>query len=252
MALIKMSSVGITAISGKAGGSVYSRNRGGEYIKNFVMPTNTITAARQAVRATFGALASAWRTLTQNQRDTWVEAAPLYLRTNAFGDQKQLQPNALFVGQNQTLLNADLPMIQTISAPQGTNAVVSEVGNIFDVGSGNAWDFTFNLEEDQGNLDTESEYVLEATPPHSASKRNVQNLFRKLRTTAGPNGDLPPAQSLVSANFDDPSDDMKSVYEAKFGTPSEGDVVSIRIYAVNPKTGERSAYFYSDTTVIST
>lgn len=252
MALIKMSSVGITAISGKAGGSVYSRNRGGEYVKNFVMPTNTITQARQAVRSIFGSLASAWRTLTQSERNTWIEQAPNYLKTNAFGDKKQLQPNALFVGQNTNLLNAGLVQINEITAPQGTNTVLSEVSNDFDIGSGNAWTFDFDLESNQGAVGTPNEYVLEAAPPHSASKRNVQNEYRILRSTAGSDGLTPPSDSLTMSNFAVNDDDMKPAYEAKFGEPKAGDIVSIRIYAINPSTGERSAYFYSDTTVIST
>lgn len=252
MALIKMSSVGITAISGKAGGSVYSRNRGGEYIKNFVMPTNTITQARQAVRAVFGSLASAWQTLTQSQRNTWIEQAPNYLRTNAFGDKKQLQPNALFVGQNTNLLNAELPQINEITAPQGTNGIVSESTNDFLVGAGNTWSFDFNLESDQGDVETPNEYVIEAAPPHSASRRNVQNEYRKLRSTAGSDGQTPPADSLATGNFANSTDDMGPVYVAKFGEPKVGDIVSIRIYAVNPATGERSSYFYSETTVTET
>lgn len=252
MALIKMSSVGITAISGKAGGSVYSRNRGGEYVKNFVMPTNTITQARQAVRSIFGSLASAWRALSQQQRNTWIEQAPNYLRTNAFGDKKQLQPNALFVGQNTNLLNAELPKINTITAPQGTNAVLREANNDYDIGSGDTWTFSFDLEDDQGDVVTPNEYVIEAAPPHSPSKRNVQNEYRILRSTAGSDGLTPPADSLTMSNFAVSEDDMKPAYEAKFGTPKAGDIVSIRMYAVNPATGERSSYFYSETAVVET
>lgn len=252
MALIKLSSVGITAISGKAGGSVYSRNRGGEYVKNFVMPTNTFSEARQAVRAAFGAISSGWRELTQSQRNSWIEQAPNYLRTNAFGDQKQLSPNALYVGQNQNLANAELPLIDIIGAPRGTNGLVSEDSNEFDVGAGDAWTFQFDLEFDNSAIQSPNDYVIEAAPPHSASKRNVENDYRKLRSTAGSDGLTPTTDTIAMSNFADVAGDMKPAYVAKFGTPNAGDVVSIRIYAVNPQTGERSAYFYSNTTVVST
>lgn len=250
MALIKMSSIGITAISGKAGGSVFSRNRGGEYFKNFVMPTNTITAARQAVRATFGALASAWRTLTQSERNTWIEQAPNYLRTNAFGDKKQLQPNALFVGQNTNLLNAGLNQISEIPAPQGTISIVDSPSGNFDLMSGDPiWDFSYQLESAGGGV-TACHYVIEATPPHSQSKRNVDNEYRVLAKTAdiSPTPVAPGGFLSESAFFAD-DQAAASAFISKFGTPAVGDVVSYRIKAVNPETGEVSAYFYASNIV---
>lgn len=248
-ALIKMSSVGITAISGKAGGSVYSRNRGGEYFKNFVMPTNTITAARQAIRAQFGALASGWRSLTQTQRNSWIEGAAAYPRTNPFGDQKILQPNALFVGQNQNLLYADVDMISSIGAPEGTIGVISqETAPVFDIGAGDVFSIDYNLESTNDGPD--NEYVLEATPAHSASIKNVENQYRKLATSAA-DGITPAGTQLDSAAFSS-ADDLIGAYEAKFGEPSEGDIVSFRMHAVNPNTGEKSAYWYDSVEVTST
>lgn len=252
MALIKMSSIGITAISGKAGGSVYSRNRGGEYIKNFVMPTNTITQARQAVRAVFGALASAWRALTQSERNTWIEQAPNYLRTNAFGDQKQLQPNALFVGQNTNLLNAGLTQINEITAPQGTNGLVSRNGSLFDLGSGSPqWDFNFDLEMDNASATALNHFVLEATPPHNASRRNVKNEYRVLAKSADHSTTPPQDPELTHTSFFADGPDAADKYVDKFGMPEEGDVVSYRVKAINPRTGEVSSYFYQSDVVVN-
>lgn len=249
-ALIKMSSIGITAISGKAGGSVYSRNRGGEYVKNFVMPTNTFSEARQAVRAVFGAISSGWRQLGQNDRNTWIEAAPLYLRTNAFGDQKQLSPNALYVGQNQNLANADLPLINTIGAPEGTNAVVSvNSAPVFDIGAGETFDFTFDLE--LSNVLPANEYVLEVTPAHNASKKNVENLFRKFKTTAG-DGTTPSVQTVSESDFAADGNTLIQDYFAKYGEPAQGELVSFRVKAVNPNTGEVSVYWQESVMVTST
>lgn len=241
MALIKLSSFGITAISGKAGGSVYSRNRGGEYVKNFVMPTNTFSEARQAVRAVFGAISSGWRLLTSSQRNSWVEAAPLYLRTNTFGDQKQLSPHALFVGQNQNLANADLPMIDEIGAPQGTNGIVGITSKLnIELGASPEFSFSYGLENDNSSIVPANDYVLEATPGYNDSRKNVENLFRKFATTAG-DGTQPAGASITSTNFAATDADLLAAYIAKFGTPNAGDVVSIRIKAVNPQTGEVSA-----------
>lgn len=248
-ALIKMSSVGITAVSGKAGGSVFSRNRGGEYFKNFVMPTNTITAARQAVRAIFGSLSSAWRTLTQTQRNSWIEQAPNYLRTNVFGDQKQLQPNALFVGQNTNLLNAGLDLIETIPAPEGANGIVASDGSLFDLAGGTpAWDFQFDLEATNSEAG-ENHYVLEAAPPHGQSKKNVQNQYRVLAKTTDISATAPQDELINQSDFFTDAPTAASDYIAQFGAPLEGDEISFRIKAINPATGEVSSYWYENTIV---
>jgi len=247
-AIIKMSSIGITAISGKAGGSVYSRNAGGAYVKNFVMPTNTFSEARQAVRATFGAISSAWKSLTEAQRNSWVEMASEYPVTNSLGDEKVLNPNALFVRLNDNLVTAGLSQIQTAQPPQGTNAVIGQdEDNGFNLDSGGAITFVYDLEGD--NDEAENEYVLEATPALSPSIRNAENKFRVLARSAV-DGTTPSGNQLTEDAFSTDPATMAQAYYDKFGEPSEGDQVQFRIKAVNPVTGETSAYWYERFIVI--
>jgi len=62
---------GISAMSGKVSGNVYARNKGGAYVRNWVRPTNPQTSAQQNQRNTLSLKSAAWRTLTDEQRDSW-------------------------------------------------------------------------------------------------------------------------------------------------------------------------------------
>lgn len=199
MAKIKMSSIGITNISGKAGGSVYSRNRGGSYVKNFVMPSNTITEARQIVRAIFGSLASLWRTLTDTQRQTFSDQAPFYPVIDVFGDSKVLSANGLFQKLNTQLVNAGLPNILEALPPQGTNSITSQV-ELGTVVIGDT-EFTFQMGLDLSNATLGNEYVLESTPPLSPSIKNVSNLYRIIAKTTDADGTTPPLQIAGNVQF---------------------------------------------------
>ncbi len=70
----------------KLGGSIYSKNRYGNYSKTFVNPTNTITSYRTANRASFAAISQSWRNLTEDQRNGWNSAVFEYAKTDIFGD----------------------------------------------------------------------------------------------------------------------------------------------------------------------
>jgi len=242
MALIKMSSIGITNMSGKAGGSVYSRNRGGSYVKNFVMPVNTFSEARQLVRASFGAISAGWRLLTETQRKSFVDQAANYPTLNALGDTNVLSGNSLFVMLNKNLVNAGLPKITTASAPKGANAVLDAAAiPVFDMGLGGNFTFSNGL---QANNATElNDYVLEATPAVSPSVKNVQNRFRVLGRTTDLIGITPNAATITEYNFNMDSQGMRTQYISKFGAPTPGNVIYFRIKAINPVTGEASAYF---------
>ncbi len=66
---------GVSQASGKIGGTVYARNKGGSYSRNFVIPTNPQTAKQSAQRNLLAIKSAAWRSLTNEQRDSWISWA---------------------------------------------------------------------------------------------------------------------------------------------------------------------------------
>lgn len=73
-------------IRGKLNGSVFSRNRGGAYVRQFVKPTNPNSTKQASGRAIFGTRSSQWRALTEAQRQSFRDAAKSYSLKNRVGD----------------------------------------------------------------------------------------------------------------------------------------------------------------------
>lgn len=102
MALIQLGA-NITGISGKQGGTVYSRNRFGAYTRNKTIPVNVSNTKTSLVRDNFRSAASKWKTLTSVERTSWNNFAANYTYTNVFGEAKKLTGFQLFVGGQSRL-----------------------------------------------------------------------------------------------------------------------------------------------------
>lgn len=61
----------VDELTGKLGLTVFSKNRGGLYVKKFVKPTNPDTARQVNARALFGSLGSAWFSLSAANRELY-------------------------------------------------------------------------------------------------------------------------------------------------------------------------------------
>jgi hypothetical protein len=61
--------------SGRCRGTVWQRNRFGQYSYPAFVPFNPRSPRQVAVRGTFGAVSKRWRTLTEPQRLVWIAVA---------------------------------------------------------------------------------------------------------------------------------------------------------------------------------
>jgi hypothetical protein len=69
----------ITGIySGKLAGQVFSRNKAGAYVRQWVKPINPRTIAQQAARTTFGNASNQYHMLTNSQKALWNAFAPFF------------------------------------------------------------------------------------------------------------------------------------------------------------------------------
>jgi len=97
MALI-LPAQGIADIRGSQGGTVYSRNRYGNYVRNRTIPVNPNTEKQQSVRAEFRWAANAWRDgLTDADRLSWETYASITPWTNKLGMLVYLSGQAMFM-----------------------------------------------------------------------------------------------------------------------------------------------------------
>jgi len=96
-------------MSGSMGGATASRNRGGQYFRQRVVPTNPNSTRQQAVRAIFAGLVSAWcNTITSAQRAAWTTYANNVPVTNALGDAVTLTGQQFYIGANTARVQAGL------------------------------------------------------------------------------------------------------------------------------------------------
>lgn len=106
MALIKLSAIGITALSGTTAGSTFAFSRSGKYVRNWAKPTNPQTDVQTANRALFAFLSQAWGSLSQDQVNKWKEEAALQERTNRLGEQYKMNGFSYFKSVNQYLMSS--------------------------------------------------------------------------------------------------------------------------------------------------
>lgn len=230
MALIKLSSLAITNISGKAGGTVYAHNKGGTYARDFAVPSNPKSQAQQTVRAQFGLFAGQWRGLTQAQRDAWIQAAPNFPVLDPFGDVKTLSGISLYVQLNNNLTLAGATTLAFPPSPAGAQGIsvmamtgTQDPGQDGFIGSG----AIVVAAEDLTNLTI----LLYATPPVSPGVRNANNRLRLIQTNPATEGGI--------------GIDWSNNYVDTFGQPPVGANIRLRGDVINTLTGERSASFFT-------
>lgn len=132
MGLVKFGA-GVSQISGKVGGMIYSKNKGGSYVRNFKAPTNPNTTRQADVRSVFSDLASLWmNTLTQAQRDAWnlfAENTPVLNRLGETiyltGLNHYIRSNSLILQAGGTRVDAG-PTLFTLPSWSGMTPTASE------------------------------------------------------------------------------------------------------------------------------
>lgn len=169
---IKFGSI-VTDGSGKLGGHVYSKNRGGNYIRTNKVPSNPRTAAQIQARSRFGQASSGWKELTENQRAAWAEFAVNNPYSDSLGDQRHLSASSAYTRSSNNLLNVG-------KAPITTPADVNET-LVFDNFTA-AFTSPDVAEVELANVDTSdagnARILVKASPPFPASQKYAANKMR--------------------------------------------------------------------------
>lgn len=221
MAKIKLGAF-ITEIAGKVGGTVFSRNKGGAYAKNRVMPSNPRTSTQQNIRGFFGTLAQQWRALTQVQREGWTELAAGFNLNNSLGDAIKLSGIALFQKLNGNLRSLKTGPILNAPALGGTDAIT--LNDFTMTNTVGVLTNTFQAVALSTSV-PDTKFAVFATAPYSPGISNVNNRFRLI-------DNFDNLSSINTANT------IAGSYTPKFGVPPVGMKVSVRILPINSVSGE--------------
>lgn len=99
MAVIKLGPI-LAGISGKLGGTVFGRNKGGNFARLWSHPINPRSVLQQQRRAYASAAAAAWGGITAQQRSDWQAYAVNTTWTNKLGETINIGGEAAFVRLN--------------------------------------------------------------------------------------------------------------------------------------------------------
>ncbi len=111
LAAMKFSSPVYSQASGSIAGLTYSRNRGGNYTRARVTPSNPQTAAQMVARGATSAVSTAWSGLTGDQRNAWELYAASVPLVDRLGAQIQVSGINMFVRSNVPRVVAGLGVV---------------------------------------------------------------------------------------------------------------------------------------------
>ena len=117
MAKIKLGAI-VVDMSGKLGGHVFAKNKGGNYMRTKTTPSNPQTIYQNTVRAIFALISAKWGNLTESARESWRTAVSSFANTNVFGDLKNPTGKALFQRLNQNLELSNQAQLDNAPQPQ--------------------------------------------------------------------------------------------------------------------------------------
>lgn len=90
--------IDIAEASGKLGGMVAARNRGGQYLRQWRSPVNPSTEYQESVRQGLAAASAAWTSVNQSVRDAWANYAAGQQGKNRISQSLSLTGQNLYVG----------------------------------------------------------------------------------------------------------------------------------------------------------
>lgn len=118
----------ISEIRGTIASTTFSKNAAGAIIRNRVVPINRNSTAQANQRQVFSNISSAWRGLTDAQRNSWIAAAPDFPYQDSLGQTKFLSGAQLYEKLN---LNLNVIGEESIStAPSQTSFPSIDLGTI--------------------------------------------------------------------------------------------------------------------------
>lgn len=205
----------VVAGSGKIGGHVAAKNRGGAYLRTKVTPLNPNTAAQAGARSLLASLSTAWAGLTDAQRKSWNDAVANFATTDIFGDLRNPSGINLFVKLNANLSNSGQALLD--SAPEKMEVPFAQItGAEMDLS-----DVSIMIVRNGAAFDA-GIFKIQATPPLSQGVNFVKSQLRTISS---------------QLNIDQ-NNDMFSAYIAKYGTPAVGSNIVLSIAPIT-ETGQQ-------------
>lgn len=218
----------VGAVSGSIGGTTYSHNRGGAYMRVRRVPTASYTAYAMAAKASLTAVSRLWAALDATEQQAWRVWAQNNPITNRLGNQVTLAGHMAFMQLNNRLRQAsntliDLPPLAPAPAPLTSFSAVADVS-----------DDTCVLTFAATPVGAANKLWLEAAVVDGAGISYVQNLFKLIKISS--------ANQATGL-------DVKTELQARFGNMIEDQVIHWRAAILDTATGLLSGPITAQTTI---
>ena len=222
MASAKMSGFGITELYGKVGGNVIQRNANGLFVRDSPIPTQPGTIYQVDQQAVYSTVFGHWATLTEEQRAAWIAFAetPAGEYQDRLGDTQNYTGQQLFVKLNLAAFQTSFPIEDPPTVPSFTVNPIDEFS------------------------------VLLIGTTLSQVRVQFQDLLEnpgitvKFYVTAGlspgimrPRGSLFKLTTAVNGDQMDDKVDFPLAYFNRFGAPTEGKKVFVRVIFTDIASG---------------
>lgn len=96
MARLKLGSI-VSDISGKVGTEIYSRNKGGPYVKSFAVPSNPESSFRTLAESYMAAANGAWQSLSDSDYEIWSSFTQTFLKSSFGSGYKNRDPRDFYI-----------------------------------------------------------------------------------------------------------------------------------------------------------
>lgn len=216
----------VSQASGRIGGTIFSRNRGGAYVRNGSIPTTVTTPFAQLIKSVTAAQSQAWAGLTAAVQEQWREWATQNPVINRLGQSRTLSGHQAFVQINGRLVYAGFSAL--VSPPIGEAPAPFVPGTVTFVDAPLSLKVAFTPTPAPTGIAVQC-YAFLANSPGVSYVRNRLALVTTSTAAAAT-----------------PLDITLDVVD-RFGTPQAGQTLHIGLRALDSTTGLVSSVFYAST-----
>lgn len=121
---------GTDRFAGSRGGSTFQKSGSTFVIRKRNVPVQKKTPEQTARQNTFASIAQNWRTLSQLDKDTFINEAVNYPRTDSLGNTYYLNGQELQHSSNIALSNNDLPQVTTLPPSSALPVITGNAAGI--------------------------------------------------------------------------------------------------------------------------
>lgn len=214
--------IAVSQVSGRVGGTIFSRNRGGAYMRNGSIPATVTTPAAELIKAVTAAQSQAWAGTSAWVREQWVEWAAQNPVINRLGQSRTLSGHQAFVQLNCRLVYGGFSALT--SPPVGQAPAPFVPGNVTLTVATTTATIAYAPTPAPAGVAVQVFGYLSDSP----GVKYVKNRLALIKTTAA-------AASTPADIWDNLAD--------RFGTPQVGQTLHYALRALDSHTGLISAVF---------